>query len=296
MSLPELRRRLAGPAQSLARVLLAAGLAVGVGLVAREAERHVRATQAFTVDQLEVTGLDGLTEGEVLAAAGIARGQNVLARSPEEVRAALLSHPRIAEAQVERRLPGTWRLRIHEHVPAAILALTTPTPPASAEVAGSASSPDSTEPPSGGAGEASRAPPAALVLLSDRGVPFDALGDDELLDLPVVTGLSLARFRADPGFRETRLLEVAALLRDWAASDLAEAVALEEIHLARDGGIDLVVGDDGLRLALGDAPHGPTLARAERVLDALRRRGTDPGYLLLDDPRHPDRAIVGMRR
>jgi len=289
-----------GVAQLLARVVLAGVLVAGVALVVREAEEQVRAADAFAVHELVVDGLDRLDEATVLEVAGLEAGQNVLARTPEEVEVALASHPRIAEASVERRLPGTWRLTIREHVPAAILSLGAPCPTEARDSGGASgdASGDDGEGKSGTRpdhpGERALVCDGALVLVSDRGVPFDALGPDEDLDLPVVTGMPLVRFRREPGWREERLTAVAALLRDYAASGMGSAAPLQEVHVEDGGGLSVVAGDDGLLLRLGRGPYGPILRRARRVLRAFERRHRSPAYVLLDDPRHPERVTVGM--
>jgi cell division protein FtsQ len=56
-----------------------------------------------------------------LAQAGIREGANVLGVNLTAARSRLLAHPWIAEAEVRREIPATLRIRIREHVPAAVV-------------------------------------------------------------------------------------------------------------------------------------------------------------------------------
>lgn len=268
--LDALGARLARPAALAGRAVLAAAVVAGGVALVRAGERQLRASGAFAIEELEIEGHERLGRDDVLAAAGLAPGQNVLSREPAEVVAALEAHPWIASATAERRLPGTWQLNVQEHVPLAVLSI------------------------EGSCDDASHCE-GGLFLLSRDGVAFKPVGPGDPVDYPVVTGLPLARFRDEPLWRDRTLLEVTALLHDWETVRLGQETVLEEVHVEEDGGLSVVVGEDGTLVRLGDPPHRPTLRRLDRVLTALARRQADPAYVLLDDPRHPGRATVGVR-
>src|SRR5204863_5650980 len=103
--------------------------------------------------------------------ARIALGQNVFDASPEEVRARLERHPWIAEAHVERRLPGTYRIEIRERRAIALLAL------------------------------------GDVYLVAEDGAVFKRVEGDDPVDLPVITGVERDRFTSDRAFRTSILLE-----------------------------------------------------------------------------------------
>src|SRR5690606_2862918 len=101
-------------------VLLGIAGAVAVGRLTRD---YVRTSPAFAIGTIELEGRERLDEAEVLRVAGLALGTNVFELSVEDVRARLQRHPWIARAEVERRLPGTFRVRIEERRAALVLAL-----------------------------------------------------------------------------------------------------------------------------------------------------------------------------
>lgn len=74
----------------------------------------------FRVSRVEVSGARLLAPHEVLASSHIASTESVW-DDPAGWRAALLANPAIADAEVERRLPSTLRLRIREKEPAGLV-------------------------------------------------------------------------------------------------------------------------------------------------------------------------------
>lgn len=75
----------------------------------------------FDADRIEVAGSSLLAPHEVVAASGIRIGASVWT-DPAAWEAALRRHPVIADAQVERRMPATLRIRVTEKRPAAFVA------------------------------------------------------------------------------------------------------------------------------------------------------------------------------
>lgn len=78
----------------------------------------LRGIEWFDVRTVEVSGTRLLAPHEVLAVAGIARGQS-LWDDREMWERPLREHPAIASARVTRRLPGTLRVRVEEKHPVA---------------------------------------------------------------------------------------------------------------------------------------------------------------------------------
>ena len=100
------------------RWLLIAILAVtGVGLTAA-APAGLRRVDAFRIDRVEVIGAHYMTAEQVLAASRITKNASVF-DDVERWRSALLRHPLVETATVQRRLPNTTVIRITETKPTA---------------------------------------------------------------------------------------------------------------------------------------------------------------------------------
>ena len=86
-------------------------------------QRAMLATTAslgLTVQSIDVEGRDQITDQEVLAAVGVARGEPLLGVVTAEAKAALEALPWVRTAQVERRLPDTLFIRLEERKPIAV--------------------------------------------------------------------------------------------------------------------------------------------------------------------------------
>ncbi len=247
------------PLALLARATVALALVLGSLALARVLDRYVRHAPEFAIATLEVEGESRLTEAEVTACAGIALGDNVFARSLDDVRAGLAAHPWIAEATATRRLPSTFQITIRERVPAAILSLETP------------------------------------YLVSDEGAVFKSLEPGDPVDLPVITGVSGERFFSERTYRTQLLTSIVGLLSEWQSAGMSRRELVDEVHVEPDESLTLFVGEDGTEVRLGVGPYRGKIERLRRVLDELATRRARPLYVYLDNVQRPDRVTVRVR-
>lgn len=104
------------------RWILAAGVAAGAAAAATQAPRLLRGMELFRVQRVEVVGTRHMAPHAALAATGITRTSSVF-DDAGAWRRGLLRHPLVAEARVQRRLPGGVVVTVRETEPVA-LALT----------------------------------------------------------------------------------------------------------------------------------------------------------------------------
>lgn len=250
-------RRVALGTLKLLAVLAGIAGAVAVGRLTND---YVRTSPAFAIATIELEGRARLEESDVLRAAGVSLGTNVFELSPEDVRARLERHPWIASAQVERRLPGTFRLTIVERTPSLVLALG-----------------------------------PSLYLVDESGSVFKEVAPGDPVDLPIVSGIERERFLSERAWRTALLSEIDTLLDDWRAAGLWRREPIAEIHVQADDGLVLHVGVDAMEVRLGRAPFLPKLRKLRRVLDRLDAESSRALYVHLDNVRRPDRVVVRLR-
>ncbi len=251
--------RLERPLELVGRALLV--IVVGVGAVAlgRLVERHVRTSPAFAVREITLEGHVRLTREDILGMAGLALEQNAFEVAPEEAQRRIAEHPWIAEAHVRRRLPGSYAIEVRERRPVALLVL----------------------------GE--------VYLVAEDGAVFKRVEEGDPIDLPVITGVDRERFTRDRAFRTSVLLEAVALLHDYRGAGLWSREPIGELHVERDDGLSLYVGDDLTYVRLGHGPFREKLRRLRTVMDELGERGARAAYVYLDNERRPDRVTVRVR-
>jgi cell division protein FtsQ len=243
----------------LFRVALAAGLVAASIAIVRFVDRYARTSPEFAIETLAITGNARVPGDELEETMGIAVGDNVFSRSPEEVRASLELHPWIASATVRRRLPRTFEVEVRERTPALMLVLEQP------------------------------------YLVDEDATVFKAFEEGDPVDLPVITGVDPERFQQDRGYRTELLTASIALVSEWETANLSRREPIAEIHVEPDEGLTLFVGEDGTEIRLGRGPYRGKLSRLRRVLDELGRRQSRPLYVYLDNVRRPDRVTVRVR-
>jgi len=243
----------------LSRAVALAAMVAFFVAAGRLLEKHMHTSEAFATRFIDVAGNERLASETVLQAAGLALGKNVFELSPEEAERRLLRHPWMATANVERRLPNSYRVEVTEREPVALLALDT------------------------------------LYLISSDGGVFKSMEDGDPSDLPVVTGMDPEAFARDRSLRTRLLVNVVSLLHDYRDAGLFRREPIAEIHVAPDESFSVYVGEDATHVRLGKAPFRLKLRRFRRVLDRMRKERLRPAYVYLDNVRRPDRVTVRAR-
>lgn len=235
-------------------VCLLAGSVVG----GRMAYQWLTRTPRFGARQIEVIGAHHTRREEVLAAARLQIGTNVLGFDTLRAEERIEQLPWVERAHVTRRLPGYVRIDIEERTAAAIVS-------------------------AGG-----------LYLCSIDGTLFKRLQPGDPVDLPLVTGIAREEFERDPEGARERVRDALALLVDLASSSLAGRVRVEEIHRDVTGDLSLVL-DGGVYVWLGRGPYRAKLARLSAILSELQRQHIPAAEIHLESERHPERATVRVR-
>ena len=94
---------------------IAVGLALGVWVALFSPLLHV--------DKIQITGATHTTRSEVESASGITTTSNLLLLSTTDVQERVETLPWVKSARVDRKLPGTVRIRLQERSPALMLTL-----------------------------------------------------------------------------------------------------------------------------------------------------------------------------
>jgi cell division protein FtsQ len=201
----------------------------------------LRRIALFEANRIEVVGTRLLAPHEVVAASGIRIGASVWT-DPGAWEAALRRHPVIATATVERRMPGTLRIRITEKRPAAFVAAGTLRPATAL-------------------GEILPVDPARVPI-----------------DLPIAgTAPDTARRVRDPA--TLRLLAEAGRL---AEADPALMARVSELRMDRGGAIHLILAAPRTEVLLMPGASPARLTQLRAALDDVGRRAPAGGGATVD--------------
>ncbi|MDP8999086.1 MAG: FtsQ-type POTRA domain-containing protein, partial [Myxococcota bacterium] len=92
---------------SMVRMVLGSAILVGTSVgVAWVARRHVMSSPRFAVTSMQIVGNERRPADAVIAESGLVMGQNVFSVDLDAVRLRILADPWMADAVVNRRLPG----------------------------------------------------------------------------------------------------------------------------------------------------------------------------------------------
>jgi cell division protein FtsQ len=224
----------------------------------RAAHRWITTTSRFGAHDIQVSGNTRTTRDEILAAAGVQPGTNVLGIDTRRAERAIERLPWIEHAHVVRRLPGLVVVSVEERAPAAIVAA------------------------------------GALYLCTADGMLFKRVQPGDPDDLPIITGIARDEFDRDPDTAREYVRDALALLADVSASSLGARARIEEVHRDPTGDLSLVLADHEVYVWLGRGPYRAKLAHLSAVLTELDRQHLVPAEIHLESDRHPDRATVRL--
>jgi cell division septal protein FtsQ len=231
----------------LVKLLAALGALAGAVYAGRLGMARVVASPRFALQQMRIGPATHLGRDQIVALAGVAAGDRLLALDTDVVAARLTKHPWIAAARVRRELPSTLVIDVTERRAAAVAVI------------------------------------GALYLIDEGGHAFKQATLDEADGLIVLTGVSRpayvgVREASEAVFREAIGLYAAYRHPDSLAvarqtRSHVSRPALSEIHIDPRNGFSLFLLDGGgeIRLGLGDMSE--KLARLDEVLNELGPRG-----------------------
>jgi cell division protein FtsQ len=248
--------------RGLVGAVLIAGVALGVAWSARQ---YVLTSPRFAITSIEVSGMKMRPQEELARESTLAVGQNIFSSDLDAAHAAIAKDPWIHDVEVTRRLPGTILVSVTEREAAALVS-----------VSGADGSSD-------------------LFIASREGEMFKRVEVGDPSDLIVITGITTDAVAQDREGVTRSILRALDLASDYSHTKLAAKSPLEEIHLAGDGTLSIVIGKNALTLTLGAPPFRKKLDQASRVLAEIDRRGGKADAVLLDNDTRPDRVVVRMR-
>jgi len=255
----------AGPTrmQAALRVLLPLALTVGCGLGVAFAvlagHRFLTHSPHFALRDFRVSGVRHLTTEELLDRAGVAFGDNLFARSVDQVALRVRADPWVAGVKVHRELPAALAVEVVEREARAVVAL------------------------------------GSLYLCDEGGAVFKRATLEEAAALPVLTGVARDAYIHDRDGSQALLREGLQALSTWQA--VAERAPIGEVHVEPAAGTTLYArqGGTAIRVGHGDAAAlAVRMARVDAVWAALLAAGQRAAIIHADAATHPERVTVRL--
>ncbi len=205
------------------------------------------------LSDVRVEGARYLDPSRVMQAAGLARGQDLFSLDLERARQALLLEPRVASAELARRLPRGVRVRIVEREPVLLVDHGVPWE------------------------------------IDSAGVLLPPLQSGVVADVPLLVGPRLEGLPGGVTVHRGEVQRGLAWVRALSASELQLAGQVSELDVS-DPTVTALTLLDGTRVLAGGWPPGtPRLSALRVVIADLKQRGTTAGEI---DLRFDNQVIV----
>jgi cell division protein FtsQ len=235
-------------------------LGTAIGGFAYGANHFFVSTSRFAIRHIEAEGSRRFGEDQLLGLAGISRGDNLFSIDLPTAEQQLSSNPWIESARLTRRIPDTLTVVVTEHVAVALASID-----------------------------------ESLYLVTEDGYPIKPFEEGDSHNFPVISGVSAEDLRVDRARALERIASAIAILRRYERLPMADAYAAQEINMASDGAVQLVVGNSAITFNLGQGPFRQKLLMAGRVLGKLGAKRQTPSIVFLDNQAHPERVVVRLR-
>ncbi|MDD2500769.1 MAG: FtsQ-type POTRA domain-containing protein, partial [Geobacter sp.] len=230
-----------------------AGLVLLAGGLIAASVHALMQTTPFPVQKVEVRGTKRLTHDEIVALAGVAPGQNLLALRLKSIGQQVSSNPWVASVRVQRFFPGTIAVSISERQPVAVINM------------------------------------GLLYYLDDKGEPFKPLSFGDSLDFPVVTGIAEDDLSNDPATTKDALKTACNLIEALKQHGSFILADVSEIHYDRGHGFTLYTTAGALPVKIGTDDFDKKLQRFARIYQNLMTQQPGLQYIDLD---YSDRIVV----
>jgi cell division protein FtsQ len=236
-------------------VVLAASIGVAWG-----ARRYIVSSPRFAVRTVVVDGAHRRTAQQIAATGGVAVGKNVFALDLQQAGALIANDPWVEKATVTRKLPSTVTIMVVEREASALVSV-------------------------GG----------DLYLATREGDLFKKIGQEDPVDLPIITGISSAQVSSDRKGVIQMVRRVLDVAEEAERTGIARRYPLQELHLEKDGSLVVTIGREAISVSLGQPPYRDKMEEASRILNELARRKANAAVIFLDNDAHPERVVVRMR-
>jgi cell division protein FtsQ len=241
--------------RSVLKILFVTGICLDILLACALGYLIVIRSSYFNLNKVDVNGNHRLSKEEVIEAARLETGMNLLSIDLESITERLLRHPWIRSGSIYRRLPGQLVLEVEERTPRGILASD------------------------------------RLYYIDEKGIVFTRVLPGDPIDLPLFTGIQSDSMRLHPGEIQDSLRSGLKLTELIDRVDFGLHYAdVREINISSEEGLTLKM-KSGQIVILGHDDFESRLLRFDRLRKFLTDRGQwrNAHIINLD---FEDRAIV----
>lgn len=224
-----------------------------VGLTGYQVYGVAARTTFLRLERIEVNELKRLTREEVLGLAGVKTGDDMLGLRLRRIGEQLAKNPWVEKVRVRRYFPRILVIEVTEREPVAVVNM------------------------------------GYLYYLDKNGEIFKPLNEGDLLDYPVLTGITEEELGKDPVGSRQMLERARDLIAQLKTGKVFRLEDVSEIHYDKGYGFTLFTAQGGVPVKLGNGDFDEKLTRLARIYQDLQPQMAGLVYIDLD---YSDRIIV----
>ncbi|MCF8094790.1 MAG: FtsQ-type POTRA domain-containing protein [Desulfobacteraceae bacterium] len=211
----------------------------------------------FRAENVEVSGVERLSRKRILKTAKIAEGVNILSVNISTARKRLLALPWVANVEIRRKIPDTFMIRVHEHMPVAVIELD------------------------------------EAYLVNNSGEIFMETGNEQFQKLPVISGVEYRAWKADSsegkGVSESVMEVVRRAMKEGC---LLPFDSIKKINVDPELGLTVTTEEfPAEKIHLGFGGYESKYRRLSKIFSYLKREGAPAAFKELD-LRYEDRIVA----
>ncbi|MFP4158102.1 MAG: cell division protein FtsQ/DivIB [Desulfobacterales bacterium] len=233
---------------------LSVAAAIGVmGLVFASGYGWLTGCSYFRAESIEITGAERLGQKQILEAAKISKGVNILSVNLSTASKRLLALPWVAEVEIRRDLPDSFAINVTEHRPMAVIEL------------------------------------GSRFLVNSSGEIFKEAGSGDFTELPLIKGAEYRDWK-DGGKVAESVMSV--ITRGKGSESVLPAERIKRIEVDRELGLTVITEDfPAEKIYMGFGGYENKYLRLSKIFSYLERRGASSRFEEID-LRYPDRIVA----
>ena len=220
--------------------------------------QYLKDWDTLHVERIEMDGLNRVKPDEVHLYLSHVKGQPMMDIHPHELEKRMVEHPWVKWAKIERSFPNVLKVRVVEHTPRAILSA------------------------------------RKLYILDTQGVPFKALEAEDVIDLPIITGIAEVSSEVERQLVQTKI-DLA-----FKAQTAFEKIENQLLGKLNEVQIEPVVGvslrtSKGIEAIIGHKLFEEKMVKLKELVEHLSEQDRFSSTFLLTDDQISDRVTVRLK-
>lgn len=214
----------------------------------------MKSSEYFSIKKINVFGTKYSFADDIKDLSGISEGDNIFSFSSDKAAEQIKNHPWVRKVIVNKHLPDRVSIEVIEYKPAMLINF------------------------------------SRLYLVDENGIVFKILSEDELFDLPIISGITKDDYLNNTELYRQKILTIFDIESRF--SKLFPHLPISEIVVEKDGDYTIITAKNSFEIRLGQSNYERKLEILSMILNKSKDLNINPQIVFLDTKRE---GIYTMR-